>query len=217
MIGSDYLEEPLKAAERLLAATAAPELSHAVKFQVADVYTLPFPDNSFDLVHAHQVLEHLGDPVAGLREMRRVAKPNGIVACREWASTSFYPTGRGLEEWEDLFLRFIAANGGHPNAGRCMHVWAEEAGFPLSKVKRSAGTWCFSTPEERQYFGGSMAKRMRDFGDGPAGSTGFASKVVEKGFASREHLEALAHAWDGFVADEHAWSGFLHGEILCWK
>ena len=41
------------------------------------------PTTSFDVVHAHQVLQHLGDPVAALREMRRVCRPGGVVAARD--------------------------------------------------------------------------------------------------------------------------------------
>ena len=43
-----------------------------VSFATADVHRLEFPDNAFDVVHAHQVLQHVGDPVQALREMRRV-------------------------------------------------------------------------------------------------------------------------------------------------
>src|SRR5438105_1376606 len=51
-----------------------------VSFTVGNVYDLDLEDESFDVVHAHQVLQHLTDPVAAVREMRRVAKPGGIVA-----------------------------------------------------------------------------------------------------------------------------------------
>jgi ubiquinone/menaquinone biosynthesis C-methylase UbiE len=47
------------------------------------VYALDFADGSFDVVHAHQVLQHLTDPVAALIEMRRVCRPGGLIAARD--------------------------------------------------------------------------------------------------------------------------------------
>lgn len=54
-----------------------------IDFVVADVHALPFQDDAFDVVHAHQVLQHVGDPVQALREMRRVVRPGGVVAARD--------------------------------------------------------------------------------------------------------------------------------------
>jgi ubiquinone/menaquinone biosynthesis C-methylase UbiE len=53
-----------------------------VEFSVGDLCALPIDDDTFDIVHAHQVLQHLPDPVAALREMKRVCKPGGLVAAR---------------------------------------------------------------------------------------------------------------------------------------
>ncbi|GAA5148269.1 class I SAM-dependent methyltransferase [Pseudonocardia eucalypti] len=45
---------------------------------------LPFPDGSFDLVLAQLVVHFMADPVAGLAEMARVARPAGLVAACVW-------------------------------------------------------------------------------------------------------------------------------------
>ena len=48
-----------------------------LRFEVADLFALGFPDASFDVIHLHQVLQHLEDPVAALVELRRVLDPDG--------------------------------------------------------------------------------------------------------------------------------------------
>lgn len=204
--GLEYVPDPLPQAR-----------SHAeqngvtnVDFQVGDIHSLNFPDNSFDIVHVHQVLQHVADPVHALQEMRRVAKADGgIVAARESAVLSWYPENAGIEKWLDLSARVGKAKGGNPHPGRVLHVWAREAGFEDLRIRRSAGTWCFSSPEERRYWGGSMAGRVRD--------SGFAKLVTGEGFAGREVLEEIAEGWEEFVRAEDGWFGLMHGEILCWK
>jgi demethylmenaquinone methyltransferase/2-methoxy-6-polyprenyl-1,4-benzoquinol methylase len=47
--------------------------------QQADVMSLPYEDQSFDVVMAAHVLEHLPDPQRALSEMIRVLKPGGMV------------------------------------------------------------------------------------------------------------------------------------------
>ena len=78
-----------------------------LSFAAADVYALEFPDASFDVVHAHQVLQHLTDPVAALAEMRRVCRPGGVVAARDadYAAFTWYPADPVLDRWLELTTR----------------------------------------------------------------------------------------------------------------
>lgn len=45
-----------------------------------DAQSLPFADDSFDVVMCSEVLEHVDDPDAAMREITRITKPGGRVA-----------------------------------------------------------------------------------------------------------------------------------------
>lgn len=64
-------------------ARAHPDNPPGVRFEQGDATKLPFADGSFDLVFARYLLVHLPDPVAVIREMLRIAGPNGYVVCYE--------------------------------------------------------------------------------------------------------------------------------------
>lgn len=178
-----------------------------VEFRVGDIHALDFPDASFDVVHAHQVLQHIADPIQALREMRRVAKPGGIVAARESASMMWYPESAGITAWHNLFLQAARDKGGNPHPGSHIHCWAREAGFERSQITCSTGSWCFASDEERAYWGGSIAERTL--------SSGFTKVAIDGGYATTEDLNDMSKAWLDFVDDDSAWFGVLNGEIVC--
>ncbi len=78
-----------------------------IHFEVANIYKLPFPDNSFDAVFAHTVLQHLQEPVKALDEIRRVLKSKGVIGVREedHGSRILAPTNPTIEEAYALYLR----------------------------------------------------------------------------------------------------------------
>src|SRR5689334_20981648 len=143
-------------------ALAAAEGVGNVTFEVADVYAMPYADDSFDVVHAHQVLQHLPDPVGALRSMRRACRPGGIVAARDgdYAGFRWYPDEPALDAWLDLYERVARRNGGEPDAGRFLLAWAHEAGF--TDVTPGASVWCYATPEDRAWWSGLWADRMTE-------------------------------------------------------
>lgn len=72
--GVDISKDCLYHAQRLL---EKKEVSGRSELSVADVRSLPYPDDTFDVVVAVEVLEHIPDPEAGLTEAMRVLKPGG--------------------------------------------------------------------------------------------------------------------------------------------
>ncbi|MGA8787486.1 MAG: methyltransferase domain-containing protein, partial [Paenarthrobacter sp.] len=122
-----------------------------VTFQTGNIYDLDFEDESFDLVHAHQVLQHLTDPVAALREMRRVAKPGAIVAVRDadFHGMSWYPEVPELDDWMELYQKIARRNGAEPDAGRRLVSWAQQAGF--TQVAPTSSNWLYATAQQRAW------------------------------------------------------------------
>lgn len=120
--------------------------------EVGDVYRLGYDDEAFDVVHAHQVLQHLSDPVAALREMRRVCRATGLVAVRDadYAAMAWFPESRELTRWSELYRSVARANRGEPDAGRRLKGWALSGGFPLSRRVPRPG----ASPRLRTWGGG---------------------------------------------------------------
>ncbi|SDP37861.1 Methyltransferase domain-containing protein [Actinopolyspora xinjiangensis] len=196
--------EPVLAQARAAAATAS---VHNVEFRRGDVWNLGFDDDTFDVVHAHQVLLHLTDPVAALREMLRVVRPEGVVAVRDtdYAGAIWWPADERLDRWLEVYRSVARANGTEPDAGRRLLSWAHTAG--AVGVTPSASIWCHATPEERAWWGGMWADRM-------LGSR-ITEQAVAGGHATREELSAISTAWREWARHPDGWFALPHGEVLC--
>jgi 2-polyprenyl-3-methyl-5-hydroxy-6-metoxy-1,4-benzoquinol methylase len=72
VVGIDLSEAMIQKAKQ-----EAARCRQSVQFEVANVYQLPFPDQSFDVVRAERLFQHLEDPEAALREMVRVTRTRG--------------------------------------------------------------------------------------------------------------------------------------------
>ncbi len=178
-----------------------------VEVKNADVYRLPFSDAHFDVVHAHQVLQHLVDPIAALREMRRVCKSGGMVAARDgdYPAMTWFPADPLLDRWMEIYTAVARSNRTEPSAGRMLLKWARAAGF--SVVEPSASVWCFATPEERSWWGDLWAERIV--------ASAVADQAVEIGVATRQELMAVSNAWRRWALDADGWYAIVNAEIIC--
>ncbi len=177
-----------------------------IAFLVADLFGLPFPDGSFDVVHAHQVLQHVGDPVAALVEMRRVCRPGGLVAVRDgdYPAMTFTPDDPELDRALAAYGTLTRVNGANWDAGRLLLGWARAAGF--TEIATSASAWCFATAEERTWWGGLWADRFT--------RSSLADQLLAHGIADPADLESFAQAWHRWAAAPDAWFAVLHGEVV---
>ena len=203
VIGIDAAESPLVGARDAAAAAGV----GTVEFEVGDAYALRYADEAFDVVHAHQVLQHLGDPVAALREMSRVCRAGGIVAARDsdYAAMTWYPEDPWLDRWLELYGQVARHNGGQPDAGRRLLAWSHAAGF--EDVTPSASVWCFATPEDRAWWGGLWADRVV--------KSAFADGAVASGLSDAEELARISDAWRAWADEPDAWFIVPCGEVLC--
>lgn len=147
VVGIDSSEDVVKVASK-------PEgLPSNCTFQVADLESLPFADDTFDVVQTSQVLVHIPNRIHAFKELRRVCKPGGFVACREGdaEATMIYPMNPGIEKWSIALVEGARRQNAHPQGGRLLFKWAVDAGFAASNITYSLGSLTYSG-EERKWW-----------------------------------------------------------------
>ena len=171
-----------------------------VDFRVADLFDV---EGHWDVVHAHQVLQHLADPLAA---MRRMAELGDLVAVRDgdYSGFTWAPGSDALDRWREIYLTVARSNGGEPDAGRYLLALAHAAG--LRDVTYSTSTWTFATPDDRAYWCGTWADRCLD--------SSFATRAVELGISTADELTEIALGWRRWAELDDAVFIVLHGELL---
>ena len=177
-----------------------------VSFETGSAYELRWPDATFDVVYAHQLLQHLARPVDALREFRRVVKRGGLVAVRDsdFGTMVHAPVEPAIEAWLDLYHRVTDANGGQADAGRYLLGWVTEAGF--EDAQASSATWTYADAESRAEWGELWAVRITE------GS--FARHAADHGLADAADLEAMAAGFRRWAARPDGFWAFIHGQVL---
>ena len=202
VVGIDREPAPLTAAR-----TGADEKGlHNLDFAVGDAYALDFADDRFDIVHAHQVLQHLTDPVAALVEMRRVCRPGGLVAVRDadYAAMTWHPANPRLDRWLDIYHRVARHNDAEPDAGRLLKSWTLAAGF--TELTCTASAWCYST-------------RTNGTGGPAPGRSGlpsrrWPSRRWRAGISTPDELADIAAGWQAWADAPDAWFAVLNAEVV---
>ncbi|GAA4655590.1 methyltransferase domain-containing protein [Arthrobacter cryoconiti] len=177
-----------------------------LSFTTGDVYAMDFAADTFDVVHAHQLLQHVSDPVAALREMRRVARTGGVVAVRDadFHAMSWYPQLPAMDEWMDLYQQLARHNDAEPDAGRRLIHWAHAAGF--TDVAPSSNNWLYATTEQRAWLAGVWSDRVE--------KSAFAEQAIAYGLADNAALARIAAGWREWGQSPDGWFVMPNGQII---
>ena len=170
----------LDASESSLSVAAKNDTTKKVRYVHGDAYTLPFKDNSFDVVCTMDFLEHVSDPQKVIAECSRILKPNGLF---------FYQTfNRNFLSWLVVikFMEWFV-----PNTPKNLHVTQlfikpTELQKMLDSSKLEVVEWHGWGPAFNKYFFESVLKRkvserftFRITKRKTIGYIGYAKKVCE--------------------------------------
>ena len=171
---------------------------------VGNVYDLP--SERFDVVYAHQVLQHLAEPVQALAHMRESLTGDGIVAVRDsdYAGMIWAPRLPELDRWVDLYHEINAALGLEADSGRWLPAWVAAAGFTTMNVTSS--TWTHSTLDARAVWGGAWAQRVVE--------SSYAEHAVRLGLSDDTELRSISAAFRSWASEEHAMWVVPHVEVI---
>ncbi|MCJ1453805.1 hypothetical protein MMC28_004154 [Mycoblastus sanguinarius] len=183
-----------------------------IEFRVGNIVEglADFADESFDIVFCHQLLTHVSDPVAAMKEMRRLVKSSeGIVATRESLTILWYPSNpvlEGLTRW--LPRAFRAASGANEGAGeRVPHILARRAGFDEECMANGVGAVVRSTRREREI-------GFKGLQDMMAEGTSFHQSMVEAG-ATQKDFDDIKRALEEWMDNVDGWNMWLSSEMIC--
>jgi SAM-dependent methyltransferase len=123
----DIAEDSLAKAEKKIKARDI----RNVRFQKADVFKLPFKDESFDHIFVCFLLEHLPEPLKALTALKRVLKKGGTITVIEGdhGSAYYHPRSAAAQATIQCLVDIQAALGGNSLIGRELYPLVASAGF----------------------------------------------------------------------------------------
>lgn len=111
----------------------------------ANLYQLPYASGTFDAVILSEILEHIDDDVAGLKEAYRVLKPGGVVAIT--VPNANYPFW-----WDPINKSLETLFNTHIQHGPLAGIWANHVRlYTLNELRNSVEIAGFTVEEERAF------------------------------------------------------------------
>jgi SAM-dependent methyltransferase len=167
-----------------------------VRFEVADVYQLPFPNDYFDAAFENNMFMHLREPLKAMREILRVLKPGGVFGCRNpvrdkdligTSDARVVTASRLWERWSRHRLQTGTGGSDYRIGGRLCPL-LQRAGF--AQVQVEAAYENLKPPMGVEWYSNVMASRFERQGPGS-----IAEGASQLGWVDAQTVSGLAAAW----------------------
>lgn len=174
-----------------------------VRFEVASAYELPFPDESFDVVFSHNMLEHLSEPKKAISEFKRVLKTGGLVGLRSTVHLKdiIEPRDPSVVKMFALIQQLYSGNGQDPFIGGKFRGLLNEFGF--SGIEAGASYSSHWTTENISSFveaGSALWERL-----------------LEHGLTDRAEIDELVSDMKKWAQHPDAFLARARGHVVGWK
>jgi len=171
-----------------------------------------FEDESFDIVHAHQVLVHQSPDAAIhlIRQMQRIAKPGGIICSRDIITSTWtwYPSTEQMRTTLKASVNEIWRVEEHKDAdlGNQLITLAMKAGFDRGAIDFSIVTELTASDPESRAIQMKMAGVQIDKLEG---------RIVGEAMMTKDKVEDLKLDFEKWAQNDDAWCGYMCGAIVC--
>jgi SAM-dependent methyltransferase len=188
---------------------AAKQTAGSLHFAIADVYHLPFADNSFDGTFLHNVLSHLRRPVEILKGIHRLLRPGGVIGIShpDFSGSLISPSDPLLDRGHKLYWRLVEHNGGNPAIGKHQRALLHDAGFV--RVEAVANYSTIATQD--------AVRRRAGLGGRMASGSDIAQQMVDLGWTNRAELEKITAAWRKWSEHPGAFMANATVTAIGWK
>jgi SAM-dependent methyltransferase len=177
----------------------------SIALVAADARELPLRDASVDAIHASALLQQLRDPMAALREARRVARPGAVVAISDmdWDGELIFPTSPLIKRSREIMHNLRRETS--PFVGKRLRTLLTDAGF--SRCEAWARSVHYGTPDAAREFAGRSAAWI----ESPA-----VDRAVDAGWTSPEERAAIAKTWQAWGEEPGAFVARVWCEAVAW-
>jgi SAM-dependent methyltransferase len=180
-----------------------------VAFEVGEVLSLPFEDNTLDAAFENDLFTHLGERAeAATREILRALKPGGVFAARD-VDAGAVVWGHPIEPLkmlDELFIAWHKSRGSDITFGKRLPRVLREAGF--ANIVKSVSADTKGNPGAVRAHADITVSLL----DGP-----FGGDIVEEGWGDRRTVERLKAGIQEWAAHPDAFFANVHVEVVGWK